>query len=127
LIYYYQSAKGDTGFDCANCSDRDKQIRNCGNRLGLTETGITKEDTTPDLVRQIKKSGVSKVWKVGPVRLYECPLSWIKQQTHTIIETLFLVADSPALLFDGGWMKQPNWFVEANKIFKSVQSDQAGK
>lgn len=124
MIFYYQSAKGDPGFKCDDCGDRDKEIRNCGNKIGLIET-IFEGKTAPDLeLRQIKKTGVSKVWKLGPVRLYECPLSWIKQQTHTIIDTLFSVADSPALLFDGGWMRQPNWFVEAWKIFKDVQHDQ---
>jgi len=75
----------------------------------------------------LKKRKVKKVWKLGDIRLYECPLSWISQDTNMIIDQIFLTVDTPALFFPGAWSDQPAWFVEAWKIYKRVQFEELSK
>ena len=40
-----------------------------------------------------------------------------------MIENLSLMVESPALLYPGGWMDQPNWVVQAWIIYKREKSD----
>jgi len=114
LRYIYQTASAESPFDCADC--RNPETRNCRNIKGLKETSTT--DFKPDFVRDIKEKKIKKVFNLGDIRLYECPLTWITRETNLIIEQIFLIAESPVLLYPGTWLDQPNWFVEAFNIYK---------
>jgi hypothetical protein len=81
------------------------------------------EKFTPDITRDISDKKASKVWSLGDIRLFECPLSWITPETNLMISQVYLVAESPALLLAGGWMDQPNWFIEAWDIYQLEKSD----
>jgi hypothetical protein len=51
------------------------------------------------------------------LRFYECPLSWIEEETSELIRIVRLTHDTNLLPLAGGWMDQPYFFVEAYQIF----------
>ena len=114
MRYIYQTAKVKSPFDCAKCINPEK--RNCKNIKGLKESAT--DDYKPNFTQDIKEKKANKVFKLGDIRLYECPLTYITRETNLIIEQLFLIADSSVLLYPGTWLDQPNWFVEAFNIYK---------
>ena len=159
-------------FDCEKCSDKDKELRNCFNRLGLSEAARAVTEYTGAVVEELKnpplsmtivnpslkppfekgggkgkgfvrsqetsergrkdsatrgKGGVArrvaqrpaqKVFSLGDIRLYECPVSYISSDTVEIMRLVFLVDDRGSLLYGGGWGDQPAWLVEAVEIFR---------
>lgn len=123
MRYVYQSADTDPPFDCKTC---EKQIKNnCRNAKNLKDSGVT--EYTPDINQDLAEKKQKKVWNLGDIRLYECPISWITNETNIIIDQLFLVAEGQGLLFPGTWLEQPNWFVEAWNIYKSERNDSLSK
>lgn len=58
-----------------------------------------------------------KVFTLGDLRLYECPLSYISEETREVIQMIFLMDSTKRLLFTGEWGEQPAWLVEAYGIF----------
>jgi len=57
------------------------------------------------------------VWKLGELKLYECPLTWITADTYKILELLF-IEENPTRIFQGTWLDQPKWWLEAIQIYK---------
>jgi hypothetical protein len=106
-------------FICSECNEQD--IRNCGNRLNLKEPAFLKY--TPDINQEIKEKKAVKVFQLGDIRFFECPVTYISKETTLMIENLSLMVESPALLYPGGWMDQPNWVVQAWIIYKREKSD----
>jgi hypothetical protein len=62
------------------------------------------------------------VWKMDGLKLYECPLSWITQDTMILMEYLFL-EENPIDLFPGGRTRQPKWWLEAIKTLKNERAN----
>jgi hypothetical protein len=74
---------------------------------------------TDDVVEELKDKSATKVFRLGRMRLYECPLSYISEESAEIIRLVFLVEGSTSLLLSGGWGAQPAWFVEAYEIYRA--------
>lgn len=72
---------------------------------------------------KIKKA--VKVWTTGDIRLYECPISYIADETHEVIGQCYRTEDSKRLLFQGEWADQPAWFVEAMDIYRHESAQRA--
>ena len=109
--------KEGSPFNCEKCSDEDKAQRNCLNPLELSEDARAVEEYTDEVKDELKEKGAKKVFMVGDIRLYECPLSLITIDTREIMRLCYLVDASKSLLYSGGWGDQPMWFVEAFEIF----------
>ncbi|MBI5491998.1 MAG: hypothetical protein HY893_03600 [Deltaproteobacteria bacterium] len=92
--------------------------RNCSNRLGLSEEARAVEEYSPQIKGELMEKGAAKVFSLGDLRLYECPLSYIMVETAGVIRLIFLLDSTGHLLFSGGWAMQPYWLAEAYEIFK---------
>lgn len=57
------------------------------------------------------------------IRLYECPLTWITEETGELLRMLRLVKDTSVPPLAGGWADQPAWFVEAFDIYTREIAD----
>lgn len=116
----YELKRGDDGgpFRCDRCNNEDKKGRNCFNRLELSEHSRAVENYKDDINREIKKKKASKVFSLGRIRLYECPLSYIAPETYELIRLVYLINESGVLLHEGGWGNQPYWLIEAYEIYK---------
>ena len=62
--------------------------------------------------------GAQKVFTVGDIRLYTCPLSFINSDTIDLIRTSALVDSTGHLLHPGGLGNQPTWLIEGLEIYK---------
>ena len=78
---------------------------------------ITK--ATDEAAEEIVAKGIKKVWTLGDMRFYECPLTYLTEDTHDLIRLLTLIDGSGPLLHAGGWGEQPIWLVEAVLIHKA--------
>ncbi|VAW37799.1 hypothetical protein MNBD_DELTA02-725 [hydrothermal vent metagenome] len=59
-----------------------------------------------------------KVFTLGDIRLYECPVSYISRDTVELMRLVYLIDGSKGLLYSGGWGDQPAWLVEAVEAFR---------
>jgi hypothetical protein len=55
----------------------------------------------------------------GTIRLYECPLTYVTQETNELIRVLYLMDNTNQMFFEGSLNDQPYWLVEAYDIFKT--------
>ena len=104
-------------FACETCADRDREARNCCNVLVLSDDALSISDYDDEVKAELLDRNARKVFTLGDVRLYECPLSYISGETRDIIQTVFLMDSTKRLLFAGEWGEQPAWLVEAYGIF----------
>lgn len=89
----------------------------------MTEVSI--EEFTDEIKEELNEKGANKVWQLdGNMRLYECPLTYITQDTWDTIRLIYMIDGSQHLLYAGGWSDQPYWLIEAYEIFKSEQAEQ---
>ena len=105
-------------FDCDGCSEKDREQRNCFNRLGLSDHARAVSEYTPTVTRELKEKGGVKVFSLGDIRLYECPVSYITEDTVLVMRLVYLTDEIGVLLYEGGFGAQPAWFVEALEIFR---------
>jgi len=98
---------------------RDRARRNCNNRLGLSDEARAVDAYTPGVRAELEESGAKKVFRLGDIRLYECPLSYLTLDTAELMRLVYLIDGSGRLLHAGGWGAQPFWLVEAYGIYKS--------
>jgi len=63
--------------------------------------------------------GAQKIYVLGDIRLYECPLSWFRPKIITLLSMVQLTLETKQLLFSGGWARQPAWFVEAATLYQN--------
>lgn len=56
------------------------------------------------------------------MRLYECPLSHVKEETAEVMRFVFLMDETRSLAFGGGLADQPFWLMEAYEIYKREYS-----
>lgn len=116
-------SKGGSPFDCTDCTDKDKEARNCGNHRGLSTEARVISEYTPEISSELEEKKASKVWSLTwngapAIRLYECPLSCFDDETIEIIRLCYLIDDTKQLLHPGGWGAQPAWLLEAYEILK---------
>ncbi len=104
-------------FECERCGDRDREGRNCFNVLDLSDDALAVDDYTDEVKAALSENNAKKVFTLGDMRLYECPLSFISGETQEVIRTVFLMDSTKRLLFTGEWGEQPAWLVEAYGIF----------
>ncbi|MBI5827660.1 MAG: hypothetical protein HZB22_08035 [Deltaproteobacteria bacterium] len=105
-------------FECSICTDRDKSARNCRNHKDLLDGAQAVRAYTDEVTRELGDKGAQKVFSLGDVRLYECPLSYLTEDTYCLMRLVFLIEDSGFLLYAGGWGEQPHWLVEAFEMYK---------
>ncbi|MBI5885312.1 MAG: hypothetical protein HZB85_01865 [Deltaproteobacteria bacterium] len=106
-------------FACETCGDRDREARNCYNALDLSNDALAVSDYTDEVKAALSERNAKKVFTLGDMRLYECPLSYLSEDTRDIIQMVFLMDSTKRLLFSGEWGDQPAWLVEAYGIFLS--------
>lgn len=73
---------------------------------------------TDGVKAELKDKGAKKVFSLSGLRLYECPLSYITEETAALARLCYLMDDSKRLLFGDGWGGQPFWLVEAYEVYK---------
>jgi len=95
-----------------------REGRDCANTRGLSEEARIVERFTAGVSEEIKMRCAVKVFSLGDIRFYECPLTAITVDTLDIIRATCLVESSGRLFLDGGWSDQPHWLVEAYEIYK---------
>jgi len=99
------------------------EARNCRNLKGLSEEARAVCSYTPGVKLEIEKTGAAKVISLGDLRLYECPLSYLTEETGTVVRLVFLIEDSGVLYYGGGWGDQPCWLVEAFEIYRTERGE----
>ncbi|MEE9614851.1 MAG: hypothetical protein V3W31_07900 [Thermodesulfobacteriota bacterium] len=110
------ASRGGSPFDCESCTDREG--RNCLNRLDLSEDARAVTVYTDEVKAELGEKGAQKVFGLGGLRLYECPLSYISRDTTELMRLIYLMDGSGHLLHPGGWGEQPAWLVEAFEVHK---------
>jgi len=103
----------------------------------LSEDARAVTEYSEEIKEELKEKGAEKVFSLGDIRLYECPLTYIEGETWEVIRLGYLIEDTkvllygggwgdqPTLLYGGGWGDQPTWLVEAFEIFKSESAHHA--
>lgn len=92
--------------------------RNCLNKAGLSEGARAVEGYSGPVREEILRKGACKVFTLGTLRLYECPLSYLTDETIEVMRAVYLMDGSGHLLYGGGWAEQPAWLVEAYEMFR---------
>lgn len=85
----------------------------------MSENGRAVEEYTEDVKEEIKEKMAEKVFSLGDLRLYECPLSYVSEDTGELIRLCYLIEDTGNLLYAGGWGNQPMWLVETYEAYKA--------
>jgi hypothetical protein len=116
--FSFLTAKDGSPFKCEECSERDREARNCFNHRGLTENARAVTAYTTEVTDEHGEKGAKKVFRLGEIRLYECPVSYITADTAELMRLCYLLEGSGALLHPGGWGAQPPWLIEAYEIYK---------
>jgi hypothetical protein len=101
------------------CSESDREARNCANRLGLGDGARAVEKYTDEVIAEHREKGARKVFSLGGLRLYECPLTYLTDETAIITRAVFITEASGHLPLAGGWAEQPAWFVGAVEAYKT--------
>ncbi|HHL40892.1 MAG TPA: hypothetical protein ENJ37_10335 [Deltaproteobacteria bacterium] len=116
------AGRGESPFQCGRCGEDDRRKRNCGNRLGLSDEARCVGRYSAVVAEELERCGASKVFSMGGLRLYECPLSYITPETCDLMRMVFVMEATGALLLAGGVGDQPFWLVEALEIYGSEKA-----
>lgn len=73
---------------------------------------------TDEVKAELAEKGAQKVFTVGDIRLYTCPLSFISSDTIDLIRISALVDCTGHLLHPGGLGDQPAWLIEGLEIYR---------
>ena len=84
----------------------------------MSEDARAVTEYTGEVNKELEEKGTGKVFSLGNIRLYECPLTYIEAETWEVIRLVYLIEDTKVLLHEGGWGNQPAWLVEVFEIFK---------
>jgi len=76
-----------------------------------------------ETITALKEARAAKTATLHGVRLFECPVGWISQETHEIMRAIFLVEQTGRLLWPGEWADQPAWLVQAFEIYGSLKAE----
>ena len=121
--FRWQSLKNGGPFRCEDCTDADKDMRNCFNRKDLSdEAKLLIGNYDKSIAEELIEKGATKVRGLGDYRLYECPLSFVTRDTWDVLQLIHLIGDSKHLLNEGGWGNQPPWLVEGYAIVKQEKA-----
>ncbi len=101
------------------------EARNCFNRLDLGEESRAVTSYVAEVNEELIVKGAAKVFSLGNIRLYECPLSYISEDTVDILRLVYAIKEWGCLLYGGGLGEQPAWLIEALEICRA--EDVAGK
>ena len=88
----------------------------------MSEDARAVEEYTDEVKEELKEKKADKVFSLGNLRFYECPLSYIETDTWDIIRLVFLMNATGELLYNGGLGEQPYWLVEAYEMYKTELS-----
>lgn len=112
-------SKDGSPFGCGGCGAREREERNCFNHKGLSEGARAVTEYTAEVTEEHRARGAGKVFRLGEIRLYECPVSYISAETVELMRLVYLIDGSGVLLHPGGWGAQPLWLVEAYEIYRA--------
>lgn len=90
--------------------------------MNLSDGARAITDFTEVVISEHAEKGARKVFSLGDIRLYECPLSYITEETSELIRLVSLVDASGHLLHDGGLGGQPFWLIEAYEIYRNERT-----
>ena len=76
---------------------------------------MTKYDE--EVVGEHKEKAAKKVFTLGDIRLYECPLSYITNDTREMLRAVYMADSLGVLLLGKGLGEEPCWFVEAFEAY----------
>lgn len=117
---------GPAPFSCASCTDRDKELRNCGNRKRLKHTALASVKSAGFRPEGKKVYNLTNGEEV--LRLYECPVRWITDETMDLLHMVRLTNETGVFPLAGGTADQPYWFIEACQIYsRELSVWQTGK
>ncbi len=71
----------------------------------------------------LENNNAKKVFMLGDIRLYECPLTWISEETYHMLRAVYLAKDSSVLYNAGGWADQPEWFIDAYELQRTEANE----
>lgn len=114
-------------FNCGDCGEKDKAERNCSNFKGLSGRARAVEAYDAGVAGEIASRNCSKVVSLGDLRLYECPLSYITEETFEMMKAVFLIESAGWPYLDGGLAGQPCWAVEAFEIYQFERARSNGE
>jgi hypothetical protein len=86
----------------------------------LFETAFVYRDFDADTLKHVlgMLDGAVKLVTLGDIRLYECPNSYVTEETGDILQAVFLVTETHIPYVPGGWQDQPHWLSEAVALYK---------
>lgn len=122
------NSKSRLPYECKECDN--KREWNCRNKYlnlieSVIESGNATEDNRQELegARDHRGKKISKVAPaLGGLYFYECPLGWITAETNIIIQQL-TYEENPPLIFQGTWLDQPQWYIEAVQIYNTKKHE----
>lgn len=78
---------------------------------------------TEDNRQELRGKKVSKVApNIGGFYWYECPAGYATTETQILIGIL-LQEENPVLIHPGTWLDQPQWYVDAVRIFQKEKAE----
>lgn len=87
--------------------------------MTLTENARAVTDYSEDITDELRERRAGKVFSLGDIRLYECPLSYLAADTALLMRAVYVMDGTGHLFHSGGLGSQPYWLIEAYEIFKS--------
>ncbi len=118
---------GGSPFSCSNCGEADKDERNCFNFKGLTDAARAVDSYDALINGELAAKKCAKVVSLGDLRLYECPLSYVSEESFAVMKCVFMIESSGRLYYEGGLADQPCWAIEAFEIYQSERARLAGE
>lgn len=118
--YGLKQKPGDSpAYCCDSC--RKHEQRNCGNRIGYTDTLLAKHQWLEF------PASIKPVVKLGDLKLYECPITAITATTWEILRivngTITADGDITCLPFPGAYLDQPPWYLQAVEIVRRERAE----
>jgi hypothetical protein len=78
---------------------------------------------TDAIAEELQEKGANPVFDCA----YECPLTFITEETNSIVNTIGLISTTGFLYYAGGLGDQPFWLIEAFEIFKAEEAIEMDK
>lgn len=106
-------------WDCSDCTERQRDQRNCHNKRGVQ---VTIREGAEEWKQAIP--GVKEICKIDRTKFYSCPVSEIWPQTWEMLRLVNACLSSETgdiccLPLAGGWLDQPRWFHQAVEIVRA--------